>query len=139
MQRPRTQSGIAREETYAITCYPAALDSKLAQIMDVDAGADLQGFDVQILRAKGVNVSGKVGLAGGAPAAAIVFVTLTPNARTIGFRWYDNVIQDSSGAFEIAQVLPGAYLLAESAPLGDKRLSVHQVVEVAARPWREFS
>ncbi|HTA70842.1 MAG TPA: carboxypeptidase-like regulatory domain-containing protein [Bryobacteraceae bacterium] len=132
MQRPRTQSGIAREETYAITYYPAALDSKLAQIIDVEAGADLQGYDLQILRANGVNVSGKVGVAGGAPAAAIVFVTLTPNARTIGFRAYDSIIQDSNGAFELTQVLPGTYVLAATAPLGDKRLSAHQVVDVGS-------
>ena len=132
MQRPRTQSGVAREETYAITYYPAALDSKLAQVIDLEAGAELHGYDVQILRAKGVNVSGKVGVAGGVPAAAIVFVTLTPNARTIGFRSYDSVIQDSSGAFELTQVLPGTYVLAATAPLGDKRLSAHQVVEVGS-------
>ena len=132
MQRPRTQSGIALDETYAITYYPAALDSKLAQIIDLEAGADLQGFDVQILKAKGVNVSGKVGLAGGAPAAAIVIVSLTPNARTIGFRTYDSVIQDSHGAFELTQVLPGTYVLAATAPLGNKRLSAHQVVEVGS-------
>ena len=132
MQRPRAQSGIAREDTYAITYYPAALDSKLAQIIDVGAGVDLQGYDVQILRAKGVNVGGKVGVAGGALAAAVAFVTLTPKARTIGFRFYDSLIQDSSGAFELTQVLPGTYVLSAEAPLGDKRLSAHQFVEVGS-------
>lgn len=138
MQRRRTQFGIAPDETYATTYYPAALDSKLAQIVDLEAGADLQGYDVQILSAKAVNVSGRVGVAGGAPAAAIVFVTLTPKARTIGFRSYDSVIQDSSGTFELTQVLPGTYVLAAMAPLGDTRLSAHQVVEVGGADLKEI-
>jgi hypothetical protein len=129
MQRPRTQSG-ATEETYALTYYPAALDSKLAQTIDVEAGADLLGYDVQILRAKGVTVRGTVGAVGGAPAGAILFVSLSPIRRTIGLRSYDNVIQDASGAFELTQVLPGSYVLAATAPLGDKGLSARHIVDV---------
>jgi 5-hydroxyisourate hydrolase-like protein (transthyretin family) len=130
MQRPRTQSGSAPEETYTLTYYPAALDSKLAQTVDVEAGADLLGYDIQILRAKGVTVRGAVGAAGGAPAGAIVWVTLSPIRRAIGLRSYDKVIQDSSGVFELTQVLSGTYVLAATAPFGDKRFSAHQVVEV---------
>jgi len=129
MQRPRTQSGTT-EETYALTYYPAALDSKLAQTIDVEAGADLLGYDVRILRAKGVTVRGTVGAAGGAPAGAILFVSLSPIRRTIGLRSYDNVIQDASGAFELTQVLPGSYVLAATAPLGDKGLSARHIVDV---------
>jgi hypothetical protein len=131
MQSPRTQSGTAApEETYTLTYYPAALDSKLAQTIDVEAGADLLGYDVQILRAKGVTVRGTVGAAEGAPAEAILFVSLSPIRRTIGLRVYDNVIQDSTGAFELTQVLPGTYALGATAPLGDKRLSARLVVDV---------
>ena len=130
MQRPRTQSGISPEETYALTYYPAALDSRLAQTIDVEAGADLLGYDVQILRAKGVTVRGTVGAAGREPSGAIVIVSLSPIRQTIGLRAYDSVIQDSSGVFELTQVLPGTYTLAATAPLGDKSLSAHQVVEV---------
>jgi hypothetical protein len=132
MQHPRTQSGVAPEETYAVTYYPAALDWKLAQTIDVEAGADLQGYDVQILRAKGVTVRGTVVAAGGAPAGAIVFVSLSPMRRAMGLRSYDNLIQDSSGVFELTQVLPGTYALTATAPLGDKRLSARQVVEVGS-------
>jgi hypothetical protein len=132
MQHPRTQSGVAPEGTYAVTYYPAALDWKLAQTIDVEAGADLQGYDVQILGAKGVTVRGTVVAAGGAPAGAIVFVSLSPMRGAIGLRSYDNLIQDSSGVFELAQVLPGTYALTATAPLGDKRLSARQVVEVGS-------
>jgi len=96
----------------------------------VEAGADLLGYDVRILRAKGVTVRGTVGAVGGAPAAAILFVSLSPIRRTIGLRSYDNVIQDASGAFELTQVLPGSYVLAATAPLGDKGLSARHIVDV---------
>jgi protocatechuate 3,4-dioxygenase beta subunit len=137
MQRPRTepepriQPGAPPEETYTLTYYPAALDSKLAQTIDVEAGADLLGYDVQILRAKGVTVRGTVGTATGASIGAILFVSLSPLHRTIGLRVYDNVIQDSTGAFELTQVLPGSYALEATAPLGNERLSARQVVDVS--------
>jgi hypothetical protein len=44
---------------------------------------------------------------------------------------YDNVIQDSTGAFELTQVLPGSYALEATAPLGNERLSARQVVDVS--------
>ena len=132
MQHPRTQSSVAPEETYAVTYYPAVLDSKLAQTIDVEPGSDLQGYDVQILRAKGVTVRGAVAATGGAPSGAIVFVSLSPLRPAAGGRSYDNLIQDSSGVFELTQVLPGTYVLTATAPLGDKRLSAREVVEVGS-------
>jgi len=130
MQHARTQPVSAPEETYTLTYYPAALDPKQAQTIDMEAGGDLQGFDVQILRARGVTMRGTVSRAGGAPAGAIVFVGLSPIGRTIGLRGYDNVIQDASGVFELTQVLPGTYALGATAPLGDKNLSARRVIEV---------
>jgi protocatechuate 3,4-dioxygenase beta subunit len=130
MQRPAAQSGNPPQGTYALTYYPAAPDAKQAQTVTVEAGADMQGIDVRILTARGVTVRGAVGAAGGAPAGAIVFVTLTPVRPAIGLRTYDNVIQDSSGEFELTQVLAGRYALSATAPLGDKRLSARQVVDV---------
>lgn len=130
MQRPAAQSNNPPQETYTLTYYPAVLDAKQAQTITVEAGADLHGLDVRMLSAQGVTVRGVVSAAGGAPAGAIVFVSLTPVRRTIGFRTYENVIQDSSGAFEVTQVLAGSYALAATAPLGDKMLSAHQVVDV---------
>jgi hypothetical protein len=130
MQHPRTQSGPPPDEANALTYYRAALDSRLAQTIDVEAGAELLGYDVQILHAKSVTVRGTVDAAGGAPAGAVLFVTLSPIHRTIGLRVYENVIQDSTGAFELTQVLPGTYALAATAPLGNERLSASQVVDV---------
>jgi hypothetical protein len=130
MQHPVGQSNNPPEETYALTYYPAALDEKQAQSITVEAGADLQGLDVRMLSARGVTVRGVVSAAGGAPAGAIVIVNLTPVGRTIGFRTYDHVIQDSSGVFELTQVLTGSYVFTATAPLGDKRLSAHQFIDV---------
>ncbi len=130
MQRPPAQSGNAPQETYALTYYPAALNIKQAQAITVEAGAELQGLDVQMLSARGVTVRGVVNAAGGAPSGAIVFVNLTPLQRTSGLRSYENLIQDSSGKFELAQVLAGSYALTATAPLGDKKLSALQVVDV---------
>ena len=130
MQRPADRSNNPPQETYALTYYPAALDPKQAQTVAVEAGADLQGLDVQMLSARGVTVRGVVSAVGGAPAGAILFVALGPLRRTLGLPTYDNVIQDSSGEFEFTPVLAGSYALTASAPFGDKKLSAHQVVDV---------
>ncbi len=130
MRRPADQSGNVPQETYALTYYPAALDAKQGQTVTVAAGAELQGLDVQMLSARGVTVRGVVSAAGGAPAGAIVLVNLTPLRRTSGLRNYEDLIQDSRGEFELAQVLAGSYALAATAPLGDKKLFAHQVIEV---------
>jgi hypothetical protein len=130
MQRPASQSNNLHQDTWALTYYPAALDAKQAQTVTIEAEAELQGLDVQMRSARGVTVRGIAGATGGAPAGALVFVTLTPVRRTIGLPTYDNVIQDSSGGFEFGQVLAGRYVLAATAPLGDKKLSSHQLVDV---------
>jgi Carboxypeptidase regulatory-like domain len=130
MQRAADRSNNPPQETYTLTYYPAALDAKQAQTVTVEGGADLQGLDVRMLSARGVTVRGVVSAAGGAPAGAIVFVNLAPLRRAIGLRTYENLIQDSSGEFELPQVLAGSYALAATAPLGDKKLSAHQVVDV---------
>jgi hypothetical protein len=122
MQRPA--------ETSALTYYPAALDPKQAQTINVEGGADLRGYDVRMLSARGVTVRGVVSAVGGAPAGAIVFVTLSPIRRTVGFRTYENVVQNPSGAFELTPVLAGTYALAATAPLGEQKLSAHQVIDV---------
>jgi hypothetical protein len=96
----------------------------------VEPGAELHGYDIQILRAPGVTVRGIVRSSGGAPGAAIVIVTLTPIRQAIGFQSHDSFIQDSSGTFELTQVLPGTYTLAAVAPLGDKQLSAQRAIDV---------
>ena len=130
MQHPRTQSPNAFDETYAFTYYPAALNPEQAKIVNVEAGMDLQGFDVQILRAHGVTVRGTVSAAGGAPIGAIVFVNLHTIGQTASVRTYDNLLQDSSGAFELESVLPGTYLLDAMAPLSGTRVSASRVIDV---------
>jgi len=137
MQRPKTSPpagaagiGSSPDETWALTYYPAVLDPKQAQTIDVEAGADLQGFDVQLLHARGVTVRGSVSVAGGAPIGAIMLVTVSPVRQTIGFRSHDSLIQDASGAFELTQVVPGTYALDVRAPLNDKNLSARRVIEV---------
>jgi hypothetical protein len=132
MQRPRAQSSSTPDETYALTYYPATLDPKQARTIDVEAGMDLQGFDIQILRARGVTVRGTVSAGGGASPGAIVLVTLSPIGQTVGFRSYENVVRDSSDAFEIAQVLPGVYALSAEAPLNGRNLSTTRAIEVGS-------
>ena len=130
MQKSRTSPPGAPDETYAVTYYPATLDPKLAATVNVGDGADLQGYDIPVRHARGVTVRGTVVASSGAPASAIVNVTLSPVRQSIGFRNHDQLIQDASGAFELANVLPGTYALTAIAPLADSRLSAHRIVEV---------
>lgn len=127
MQRPKTPSGNPPEDAYAVTYYPGALDAKQAAIVNVEAGSDLQGFDVRVLRARGVTVSGRVS---GVAPGSIVMVTLGSVGRALGPRVHDSVVQNHEGTFDLPLILPGTYILSAAAPLSAKQLSARRIIEV---------
>jgi hypothetical protein len=59
-------------------------------------------------------------------------VSLTPSRGTVGFQGNDQVIQDGTGNFELANVLPGTYTLTATAPLLNNRLTASRVIEVGS-------
>jgi len=126
MQHPKIQDGGPLEDTYAATYYPSALDPKQAAIVNIEAGNDLQGFDVRVLRARGVTVRGKVS---GVTPSAVVILGLAPTTPTPGSRVHDSVVQNADGSFELPLVLPGTYGLTATAALNTK-LSARRIIDV---------
>jgi hypothetical protein len=118
----------ASEEPYATTYYPSALDKRRAAVVGVDAGADLEGFEIHLLRTKGVRVRGRVSGPGGASPGAFVAVLLRPTQVPGQDR--DVLSRDSKGEFEITQVPPGSYVISALAPIQDQKLSASRIIEV---------
>jgi protocatechuate 3,4-dioxygenase beta subunit len=129
MQSSKSSREARAADTSAVTWYPAALDPRLGQVVNVEGGSDLGGFDVQILRARAVTVKGTVTAANGA-SPAFVAVSLSPVRQTGSFRSLSDVIQNGSGSFEIVHVLPGRYIVHANALLGNQDLSAHRAIEV---------
>ena len=50
----------AVDEAYATTYYPGTPDSTQATIVEVGAGSDLQGFDVQLVHCRALHVCGRI-------------------------------------------------------------------------------
>jgi hypothetical protein len=94
------------EQTYRPTWYPGTPDRKQATTVEVTPGADLEGFDIQVVRSHAVRVRGRV--IGLSTAAFVTLQPTDPSARKGGM---NAVIQGPPWTFEIGGVLPGDYEL----------------------------
>ena len=128
LQLAKGESG-ETESSYATTYHPGTLDSKEAGVIQVDAGSDIHGMDVQLMRLQAVRVMGHVNLPGGA-TPEMVWVMLQPLNMRTGAPNYNATVQDPSGEFEMAQVLPGTYIASAYAFLTEHRLTTQKTIEV---------
>ncbi|MDQ6700720.1 MAG: carboxypeptidase regulatory-like domain-containing protein [Acidobacteriota bacterium] len=99
------------EQVYAPTYYPGATDVSSAAPVELKAGNQLSGVNLTLRKMHAVRIRGSIGAAGS--------VSLRPRDSG-GADFNRNVtrVRDSSGAFELRGVLPGAYIL--SAQTGDR-------------------
>ena len=127
IQRATDLSGAAAEEAYAVTYYPGTLSTRDAAIVQIEPGADLFGFDVQLRRMRAVRVRGTVTGPGGA-ATGFIAISLQPAGG--GGQFSDAFVLSPEGRFNLGGVLPGRYLLTAEAPMTQKTLTARRVVEV---------
>lgn len=119
------------DEAYTTTYYPGTPDSRQATIVDVGAGSDLQGFDVQLVRYRAVHVRGRLVEPAGVRAELFVNVMLQPRGSLSGSRIA--LVRDPTGKFEIDGVLPGKYVLMASAGLNSQEeVSARETLEVGS-------
>jgi protocatechuate 3,4-dioxygenase beta subunit len=119
-------------EAYAITYYPGVTDSKQATIIEVGAGADLQGFDMQLLRYRAVHISGRIMKPANMDPRLIVNVFLMSPTGSINGS-HAGPVRDPVGSFEIEGVLPGKYVLTANAGLNSQdELSAREMVETGS-------
>jgi len=97
---------------YPRVYYPASLDPRQATTVNVEPGAELSGFDLQLVRAHGVKIRGRVlPITGNSPAPLFQIVSLRPLTNDAPELSHTFLIRDSKGEFELDDVLPGKYRL----------------------------
>ena len=109
----QTPDGTA-EESYATTYFPGTPDFAQAAGIDVPAGADLAGIDLQLLRVRAVRIRGRVSGMEAAPLPIVIMALQTVDSQFATVR--DALVRDPSGEFELSGVLPGKYVLSANAP-----------------------
>jgi hypothetical protein len=132
MQRPAKADAASGGEAYPTVYYPGTLNSRQAAVVKVEPGAELPGIDLQLVRAHGVRVRGRVTAAAGSnPAPPFQMVALVPNGQQPG-QTHDVLIRDPKGEFEFADVLPGTYRLqVEAGGFNEpNRMSARRTLEV---------
>lgn len=109
--------GEVNEQSIAPTYYPNALEPAHATVVQVAAGQELQGIDIQLALSRTVRVRGAVS---GLPAAqqGRAMVHLAPSDGA-GRESSQLLSPSQDGAFELNGVRPGRYLLAVRASTPD--------------------
>ena len=97
--------------------------------MNVVAGAELRGIDVNLLKAHTVSVRGHVTNAV-SPGSHAINISLVPGNSNRGAFSRQVYQADASGRFEIRSVTPGSYLLEANVSENDKFYRTRQPIEV---------
>jgi len=106
-------AGEKGEESYPPTYYPGTNDPARATPLELRAAEQVGGIDIGFIPTRAVRVRGRVFNAVTGQPGRDVMIALYP--RESGERRFvarhDDYVQDAQGAFEIAGVTPGSYLL----------------------------
>jgi hypothetical protein len=98
----------APEMGYVSTYYPRVVDAALAAPIDVTAGADLTGFQIQLQKSRVVRLKGKAVGSDGAPLKSAQIMLMSPSH--LGAMQM-KMLNDPQGRFEIANLQPGSYVV----------------------------
>ena len=102
----------ALEESYGTTYYPGSSDFTQARSIDIPAGADLAGLDLQLQRVHAVHIRGRVsGIVAGPFPALIMLQPQTSGFGTVR----DLPVRNPNGEFDLSGIPPGKYELSASA------------------------
>ena len=94
--------------TYASTFYPGAIDPAQAMRVELHAGQEIPGIDIQLRRTVTVRVTGRlVGSDGAAMPRATVTLISAQSYLPAGF----GVTADEAGNFVLNNLRPGSYIL----------------------------
>jgi hypothetical protein len=113
MQRPEGVAGATASDAYPVVYYPGTTDERQAVTVSIEPGADIHGVNLQLVRARGVRVRGRVVPgpgAGQAPLFQLVELFPIGSRNRIGPS-STVLIRGAKGEFEFNGVLPGSYRL----------------------------
>ena len=132
-QPPQINAGQQLDDVYLSTFYPSTADTSQASVVEVQAGGEVSGIDVDLRQAHAVMVRGRVMVDGPLKSLRGVYVSLAPRVATEGgipFSNYGAPVQKDSGDFEIRGVPPGSYDLSAMWNDGKRQLYGRVPVEV---------
>ena len=118
----------AEEHNYSWTYYPGTADSRRATTIEVGPGAELQGFDLALVRSRVVRVRGRI--IGPADAPGPFFVTLNPVSSERPGHGREALVRSAGGTFELTGVESGAYVLSAMGVLQQDRYYARRAIEV---------
>jgi hypothetical protein len=115
----------AGEEGYITTYYPNTTNKKTASLIEVSAGARIDGIDIALIRARTVRIKGHV--SSGIPAKSRIALALYPSDES---SVPAEVAVDPQGAFQIQAIVPGSYLLIAIFAADDKQYTALMPLDV---------
>ena len=102
-------------DSYMPTYYPGTPETSSAVPIEVAVGAQLQGFDIQLLKTRVVSIRGRVVNGRDNSPANNVAVAVSPNTSQSYGPVFANrrlaSVRNDNGTFEISGVPPGSYIL----------------------------
>lgn len=105
----------AEERSYSWTYYPGTADVRQATTVEVGPGAELQAFDVALVRPHVVRVRGRV--TGPTEAPGPFIVSLIPSSSDGLGQSRNAQIRNTGGTFELTGVEAGEYILSAAGVL----------------------
>jgi hypothetical protein len=99
-------------EGYAVTCYPAAVDSAHASVIELKGGDEIPGLDITLLHNRTYKIHGTLtDLSGNSDAADYAVDAMPRNELTGQSRGIQGVFNPKDRSFEIPDLVPGTYEL----------------------------
>lgn len=106
-------------EAYVTTCFPNAIDSAYAAMVDVTGGAEVRGIEIRMQRSRVFHIRGQVvDTAKGRPASTTLQLTPVTHGEMPAANGAVSFAVGQDGRFEFAHVIPGDYRL-QTNPMGD--------------------
>ncbi|HYP15099.1 MAG TPA: carboxypeptidase-like regulatory domain-containing protein [Bryobacteraceae bacterium] len=121
------------ELTYALTYHPGTHDSQQAAPIQLAAGQELRGLDIQLKRTQTVSIRGKVLDSGGAPLRNVSIMLNPEHAEGFGPGRPQTFVQADTGTFVLQSVTPGSYVLSGMRVDRETRLAGALPVQVSGR------
>ncbi len=136
--QPRRRPDVVDDapDGYVPMYYPGVTDAGQAAPLDLRAGADFQNVDFRLARTRTVKLSGRIlwnAAAGRTPRGIVVFAIPRDSAAAlVAGPPRTQSVASETGAFQIAGVPPGSYVLTAFANEEGRRYYARQPVEAGA-------
>jgi protocatechuate 3,4-dioxygenase beta subunit len=127
--RPAAGQAGKPEEDFVLTYYPSVTDVSAAAPIDVIAGRDVPGIDIELRKAQVFRVRGKVSGALSSSPQRMQVTLLSREEDMLGV-FVSGVPIGKDGSFEFAGVQPGPYTLVAASPEGVYRVIARQPLDV---------